>query len=158
MTSSPAILFVCLGNICRSPLAEAAFRKAAAEAGLIAEADSAGTAAYHIGSAPDPRSIAVAAQNGADIAGYRGRQIAPEDYHRFTHIFALDSANLRDIRRLAPDAATATVALLLDEIDSRRGEDVADPYYGDAAGFAVTWAEVNAAARALVRRLMAEAP
>ncbi|MDZ4307503.1 low molecular weight protein-tyrosine-phosphatase [Allopontixanthobacter sp.] len=154
MTTTPSVLFVCLGNICRSPLAEAAFRKAAAEAGLEAIADSAGTAAYHIGRPPDPRSITTAARRGIDILGYRGRQISPEDYTSFTHIYALDSANLRDIRRRAPDGATAEIALLMDVIEGREGQPVIDPYHGGQDDFEATWADVSAAAEALVARLL----
>ncbi len=154
MSLKPRILFVCLGNICRSPLAEAAFRKAADDAGLDAEADSAGTADYHVGSAPDPRSIATAAGYGIDIRHYKGRQITRRDYTRFTHIMALDADNLADIERIAPNDATARVALLLDAVPHRRGQDVADPYYGDSAGFEVTWADVDEAAQALVTQLL----
>ncbi len=154
MKTTPSVLFVCLGNICRSPLAEAAFRKAAAEAGQDAIADSAGTAAYHVGSPPDPRSIAIAAHYDVDIANYAGRQIAAADYTLFTHIFALDDANLADIRRCAPGNATAEIALLLDVVDGREGQPVLDPYYGDEEDFETTWADVSAAAEALVARLL----
>ena len=93
MTDTPALLFVCLGNICRSPLAEAAFRKAAAEAGLAAEADSAGTGDWHVGEPPDRRAQATARRHGIDISGYRGRQVSARDFHRFTHILALEDIN-----------------------------------------------------------------
>jgi protein-tyrosine phosphatase len=154
MKTIPSVLFVCLGNICRSPLAEAAFRKAAADAGLEAVADSAGTAAYHVGNAPDPRSIVTAARYGVDILGYQGRQIAERDYIRFTHIFALDSSNLTDIRRSAPGNATAEIALLMDVVEGREGQAVADPYYGDQEHFEVTWTDVSAAAEALVAKFL----
>ncbi len=156
MKATPSVLFVCLGNICRSPLAEAAFRKAAAEAGLEAIADSAGTADYHVGSPPDPRSIVIAARYGVDILEYQGRQIAAADYTLFTHIFALDSANLADIRRHAPGDTTAEIALLLDVVDGREGQPVLDPYYGDQEDFEATWADVSAAAEALVARLLSD--
>lgn len=149
----PAILFVCLGNICRSPLAEAAFRHRAIEAGLDVEADSAGTGDWHIGAAPDPRAQATAKRHGIDISGYRGRQLEEADFHRFTHIFALDRDNLATIRRAAPESATAATALLLDLVDGRAGQSVADPYYGRDAAFETTWAEVDAAAAALVAAL-----
>lgn len=97
----PAVLFVCLGNICRSPLAEAAFRAEAAKAGLQVTADSAGTADYHVGEAPDPRAIRTAARFGVDISGYRGRQATAEDFQRFTHIFAADHSNLRNLQRMS---------------------------------------------------------
>ena len=90
----PAILLVCLGNIYRSPLAEAALRAAAEQAGVDMAVESAGTGDWHVGSAPDRRAQAVALRHGIDIAGYRGRQVQAEDFHRFTHIFALDSDNL----------------------------------------------------------------
>ena len=149
----PAVLFVCLGNICRSPLAEAAFRAEAARAGLDVVADSAGTAGYHIGEPPDPRAIRTAARFGIDIAGYRGRQASAADFTRFTHILALDHQNLRDLSRIAPPGHSAHFSLLLDMVEGREGQAVADPYYGDEAGFLDTWEEVSAAARALVGSL-----
>lgn len=154
MKETPSVLFVCLGNICRSPLAEAAFRKAAADAKLDAVADSAGTAAYHAGNPPDPRSILTAARYGVDIADYQARQIGPKDYSRFTHIFALDGSNLSEIRRRAPASTTAEIALLLDLVKGREGQPVLDPYYGNVEDFETTWADVCAAAEALVTRLL----
>jgi protein-tyrosine phosphatase len=147
-----AVLFVCLGNICRSPLAEAAFRAEAARAGLDVLADSAGTAGYHIGEPPDPRAIRTAARFGIDIAGYRGRQAGAADFTRFSHIYALDHQNLSDLSRIAPEGHGADLALLLDLVEGRAGQAVADPYYGDEAGFLVTWDEVSQAARALISR------
>ena len=157
MTVSPAVLFVCLGNICRSPLAEAAFRKAAENAGLSVMADSAGTAAYHVGDPPDPRAVRIAARHGSDIAHYRGRQIAPADFARFTHILALDHANLEAIRSIAPKGHSAHVSLLMDMVPGREGAAVADPYYGGEENFADTWADVTMAAEALVARFTAQA-
>lgn len=149
----PAVLFVCLGNICRSPLAEAAFRQLALEQGLHVEIDSAGTGDWHIGRPPDPRAIVTAAKRGIDIATYRARQLASEDFYRFTHIFALDHANLATIESLAPGDATARIALLMDLVPGSEGEPVADPYFGDDEGFEATWADVEDAARALVEKL-----
>jgi protein-tyrosine phosphatase len=145
----PSVLFVCLGNICRSPLAEAAFRREAERRGLEVEIDSAGTGSWHVGDPPDRRAQAVALRNGVDIAGYRGRQVKPEDFRRFTHIVALDRDNLADLKRIRPSDATAELLLLLDAVEGRRGKSVADPYYGDDAGFDVTWADVAAGARGL---------
>ena len=88
MARPPAILFVCLGNICRSPLAEAAFRREAERAGLAVMVDSAGTGDWHVGEPPNPRAIAVARANGVDIAGYRGRQVTPADFERFDVLVA----------------------------------------------------------------------
>ncbi len=149
----PAVLFVCLGNICRSPLAEAAMRAAAAQAGIDIEVDSAGTGSWHAGNPPDRRAQAVARAHGIDIAGYRARQVRPADFRRFTHIFALDGDNLADLQRIAPADATAEVRLLMDVVPGREGTSVTDPYYGNDAGFEVTWADVSAAARAIARHL-----
>ena len=111
---TPCVLFVCLGNICRSPLAEAAFREEARRLNLDVVADSAGTGGWHVGEPPDPRAQAVARRNGVDISSLRGRQVKPADFHRFTHIVALDEDNLANLRRLAPPDATAELSLLLD--------------------------------------------
>ena len=150
-----SVLFVCLGNICRSPLAEAAFRLEAERVGLALEVDSAGTGGWHAGEPPDRRAQATAKRNGVDISTYRGRQVTRDDFYRFDIILALDRENLGVLRALKPTDGTATVGLLLDEVPGRQGEAVADPYYGDAAGFDITWAEVALAARHLARRLNA---
>ncbi|CAO4153101.1 low molecular weight protein-tyrosine-phosphatase [Methylorubrum aminovorans] len=149
----PAVLFVCLGNICRSPLAEAAFRREAERIGLDVAVDSAGTGDWHVGAPPDPRAIAVARANGIDISGYRGRQVAPGDFARFDHVVALDCANLAKLRGLRPAGSRAALSLLLDHVPGREGEPVADPYYGADESFDTTWADVTAGARALARRL-----
>jgi len=154
--STPSILFVCLGNICRSPLAEAAFRKAADEAGLEVHVASAGTAGYHVGEAPDPRTIAEARQRGVDVTGYRGRQLAAQDFHDFDYIFGMDRSNMADIARVDPGDGRARVAMLLDIVPGQEGREVADPYYGGADGFGATWNEVDAGARALVAVLLDE--
>ncbi len=149
----PSVLFVCLGNICRSPLAEAALRSRLSKAGLDWEVDSAGTGHWHVGGPPDPRAQAEAKRRGEDISSYRARQIGEVDYSSFTHIFALDRENLADIRARAPMDTTAEIALLLDMVEGLEGEPVADPYYGGDEGFARTWDQVDRAARAIVERL-----
>jgi len=148
-----SILFVCLGNICRSPLAEAAFREEARRLKLDAITDSAGTGNWHVGSPPDPRAQAVALKNGVDISSLRGRQVKPADFRRFTHLVAMDHDNLANLRRLAPPDATAELSLLLDHVEGRGGQAVADPYFGEDDGFDVTWADVMDGARALALRL-----
>ncbi len=153
MTRKPAVLFVCLGNICRSPLAEAAFRREATRIGLDAGDRLAGTGHWHVGEPPDRRARAVALRHGADISGYRARQVRPEDFRRFSHIVALDPQNLRDLRALKPKDATAAISLLLDHVPGREGQAVADPYYGGDEGFEVTWADATLGAQALARRL-----
>ncbi len=151
--TTPSVLFVCLGNICRSPMAEGALRAAAERAGLDILIDSCGTASYHIGNSPDPRAIATAAKNGVDISHLSARQLTEEDFWNYTHIFALDTANLAGIRGRQPRGSSAEVAMLLDVIPGREGETVMDPYYGDDGGFDVTWDDVSAAADAIVSNL-----
>ncbi|KTF67954.1 low molecular weight protein-tyrosine-phosphatase [Sphingomonas sp. HT-1] len=151
----PAFLFVCLGNICRSPLAEAAFRAAAEAAGVDAIADSAGTGDWHVGNPPDRRSIAVAARHGIDIGSLRARQVTRADFERFDHILALDPQNLADLRRIAPaGGGAARLRLLLDVVPGWQGRAVDDPYYGGPDGFDRTWDEVRTAADMLVRELV----
>lgn len=150
-----SVLFVCLGNICRSPLAEGALRAEAERIGLDLIVDSAGTGDWHAGEPPDRRAIAVARRNGVDISALRARQVRAADFHRFHHVIALDHDNLSNLRRIAPPDAVAELSLLLDHVEGRAGQAVADPWFGDEAGFDLTWAEVTAAARALAVRLRA---
>ncbi len=154
---TPSLLFVCLGNICRSPLAEGALRAEAARRGVEVVVDSAGTGSWHAGEPPDERAIAVAARTGVDITALRARQVTRADFARFDHIVALDHANLKDLRRLAPADATARLSLLLDWVPGRQGQAVADPWFGEAEGFDATWADAAAAARAIVERLSRDA-
>ena len=148
-----AVLFVCLGNICRSPLAEAAFRLEAERHGLDVEVDSAGTGDWHAGEAPDGRAQAVAARHGIDISHLRARQVSREDFERFDHILALDRDNLARLRTMAPPESRARLSLLLDHVAGREGEPVADPYYGGDAHFEVTWRDVSEGARALAEAI-----
>ncbi|MDC7784961.1 protein-tyrosine phosphatase [Rhodoplanes tepidamans] len=149
----PAVLFVCLGNICRSPLAEAAFRAEAERIGLAVEIDSAGTGSWHVGEPPDRRAQAVARRYGVEIGHCRARQVTRDDFSRFTHVVALDESVLVTLHRLRPRGAPAEVKLLLDYVDGRAGEGVADPYYGGDDGFEITWADVTSGAAALARRI-----
>ena len=153
---SIGVLFVCLGNICRSPMAEGAFRELAQREGFACLVDSAGTASFHLGSPPDPRAIATAARRGADIAGQAARQIERDDFYRFTHIVALDRANLEGVRSRAPRDGTAQLSMLMDAVDGRKGEPVADPYYGDEAAFEAAWDQIHQGADAWLLRLMRE--
>lgn len=148
--NAPTVLFLCLGNICRSPLAEGAARLAFAAAGIDATLDSAGTGDWHVGHAPDRRAQAEARRRGADISDLRARQLAQDDFYRFDLILAADVVNLREARALAPSDATARIRLMLDLVPGRQGGSVTDPYYGDAGGFAATWDDVSAVAAALV--------
>lgn len=152
--SQPSILFVCLGNICRSPLAEAALRAQSVAAGVAMTIDSAGTGDWHVGHPPDPRAQETALRHGLDIASYRARQVTTEDFHRFGHIFALDQQNLKDLRRIEPSRHIAEVGLLMDLVPGRKGTAVIDPYYGDEEDFEQAWADVSAAAERLVKRYL----
>ena len=130
------ILFVCLGNICRSPMAEGIARRLVDEAGLAdrVEVDSAGTGSWHIGDPPDPRAIATAAPNGTAIATLRRRQLEAADFQRFDLILALDRSNLATLKAKAPRNATARLALFMEETTGR-AMDVPDPYFGAQDGF-----------------------
>jgi protein-tyrosine phosphatase len=150
---SHSVLLVCLGNICRSPLAEAALRQECAAAGLNVIIDSAGTGDWHVGHAPDERAQAVASRNGVDIGHLRARQVTTSDFHDFDHIIALDNQNLRDLVAMRPAHAVVNLSLLFDHVAGRAGEDVADPYYGAEDGFDQTWAEVTEAAKT-IRQLL----
>ncbi|NCP15254.1 MAG: low molecular weight phosphotyrosine protein phosphatase [Sphingomonadales bacterium] len=151
-----SVLFVCLGNICRSPMAEGAFRAVASDRGLACAIDSAGTASFHIGSPPDARAIAVAQQNGIDIAGQSARQIERDDFFNFSHIIVMDRANLEALRARAPRGATAQMAMLLDAVDGRQGEPVADPYYGDVAAFETAWSDIDRGVHGWADRFLRE--
>lgn len=130
------VLFVCLGNICRSPLAEAIFKHKIKEKGLegIIEADSCGTSNYHIGSAPDPRTIANASQNGIAI-DHCGRQLTMEDLQQFDYILAMDESNLRNILRLHGSKEHISKIMLLRDFDPFSKGEVPDPYFGSEEGF-----------------------
>ena len=150
---APSVLFVCLGNICRSPLAEGAFRAAADARGLQLGVDSAGTGGWHVGAPPDPRAQAVARAHGVDISGLRARQVTAADFELFTHVVAMDRDNLAALRRLGGASGGARLSLLLDHVPGRAGGDVADPYYGGPEGFLATWADVWAGAEGLLSGL-----
>jgi protein-tyrosine phosphatase len=140
-----AVLMVCMGNICRSPLAEGAFKRAIEAAGLegVVRVDSAGTHDYHIGDAPDPRSRATARRHGFDIDGQRGRQVRADDFHAFDFILAMDSENLANLLSIAPPAAKTRPQCLLTYSPRFRNQDVPDPYYGGAQGFEAVLAMIE---------------
>lgn len=130
------VLFVCLGNICRSPLAEGIFNHLLAELNLshFNSCDSAGTASYHIGKLPDERSIKVAKQHGIALT-HKARQFNINDFYDFDLIIAMDRNNFRDITLQMPANARATVKLMRDFDNKPENHDVPDPYYGDFKDF-----------------------
>jgi protein-tyrosine phosphatase len=149
------VLFVCLGNICRSPTAEGVLRSlAAVEAPeLELEIDSAGTADYHIGAPPDPRSQRAARKRGIDISGLRARQVSEEDFERFDWILAMDRENLRALQTMKPRKARTSPKLFLDYAPQLHLRDVPDPYYGDTAAFEEVLDLTAAASRGLLAAL-----
>ncbi len=149
-----SILFVCLGNICRSAMAEGVFRTMAAERGVGEKLviDSAGTGNWHVGNPPDTRAIAKAGEYGIDISGQRGRQVGPGDFARFDLMLAMDRSNLETLEVRAPAAPHAHIALFL-AYASGREQEVPDPYYGGPAGFEQVYRMIEAASTALLDRL-----
>ena len=134
---SLSILFVCMGNICRSPTAQGVAEKVLGDAQLLhrVRVDSAGTHAYHVGEPPDPRTIAAAARRGYDVSRQRARRVVDEDFHRFDMILAMDRENLANLRAMAPTDGRAGVSLFLAYGDEADVEEVPDPYYGRRGGF-----------------------
>lgn len=149
------ILFVCLGNICRSPTVEAVARQLAAleAAHLRLTFDSAGTAEYHIGDAPDPRSQRAALARGYDLAALRARQVVAEDFRRFDLLLAMDEDNLRDLQAMAPRGLAQRAQLFLSYCDDAGCVAVPDPYYGGTAGFDAVLDLAEAGSRGLFRAL-----
>jgi protein-tyrosine phosphatase len=152
------LLVVCLGNICRSPMAEGALRARLASSPLAGrvQVDSAGTGGWHAGEPPDRRAIACARGHGVDISGQRARQLSAADFDAFDWILCADRANLRDVLRLAPADRRDRVALLLEWAGIAPGSDVPDPYTGGPEDFQQVWRLVDSAAQAVVARLAAE--
>lgn len=152
------LLVVCLGNICRSPVAEGVLRariQTSSLRGLI-ELDSAGTGDWHIGEPPDRRSVANAAQHDVDISGLRARQLAAADYREFDWLLCADRANLRDVRARAPANATAQTALLLDWCGTEADGEIPDPYTGGPAQFEHVFQLLDRAADGAIARLRRE--
>ncbi|MGB5131891.1 MAG: low molecular weight protein-tyrosine-phosphatase [Steroidobacteraceae bacterium] len=151
------VLFVCLGNICRSPTAEAVFRELARReaAEHAIEADSAGTHAYHVGSAPDARTVAAARRRGIDMSQLRARVVEPADFERFDLLLAMDEQNYRHLRGMAPPERRDRVRLFLEFAPGQARREVPDPYYGGATGFEDVLDLVEEAARGLLAELTA---
>jgi protein-tyrosine phosphatase len=155
------VLMVCMGNICRSPMAEGVLRAKLQQAGLHTRVvvDSAGTHGYHTGEAPDPRAIRAAAQRGVEIATLRARPVQPDDFSRFDWLLAMDEANLDWLQRRRPEGARTRLGLLMEHARRHAAvREVPDPYYGAAAGFEHVLDLVDDACDGLVARLAAGPP
>ena len=148
------VLFVCLGNICRSPMAEGIFRKKVALEKLPVTTDSCGTSANHVGESPDRRAIQCLDAYGVDIRDLKARQFKKEDFERFDVIYAMDTSNYRDITRMAiSDAQKQKVILFLQAAYGNNGGSVPDPWYGDEEGFHTVYHMINGACDILLTKL-----
>ena len=145
------VLMVCLGNICRSPLAHGVLENLVDPDRVFV--DSAGTGAYHIGKAPDRRSIAVAREHGLDISQQRARQFTPEDFDSFDHIFVMDKENLANVLALAPSEEAAAKTRLFLSVLKKDIQEVPDPYYGGKEGFQYVYDLVREASEAIALKL-----
>ena len=152
------ILFVCLGNICRSPMAEGVFRRVAEEEGLIDrfEIDSAGLGDWHIGQAPDHRAQKAARSRGVDISDQSARQVVDEDFDRFDLLLVMDRSNYAELKARAPHEARAKIRPFLDFAPHVGTSDVPDPFFGGAEGFDRALDLIEAAARGLLASLAGE--
>lgn len=147
-----SVLFVCLGNICRSPSAEAVFKKKAADLGLDVEIDSAGTAGYHKGAAPDKRSQGVGIERGYNFKGLKCRKVADSDFEKFDYILAMDNKNINDLLDICPEEFQDKVSLFLSHCDSEE-QEVPDPYYGGKRGFEYVLDLIEEAADGLLTKI-----
>jgi protein-tyrosine phosphatase len=154
------ILFVCTGNICRSPTAEGLFRARIQALGLAGrfDADSAGTTGYHIGEPPSAPAIRIAAERGIDLSALRARRLERADFERFDLLLAMDRSHMRAMRMLAPSASRARLGLLLDYAPDERLSEVPDPYYGEDEDYRRSFALIAAGIDGLVRALVQPGP
>jgi protein-tyrosine phosphatase len=148
------VLFVCMGNICRSPTAQGVFRKLVEEAGLLdrIEIDSAGTHAYHVGEPPDRRAQETAMRRGIALSDLRARRVEPEDFERFDYLLVMNQDNYHHMSALCPEGCgmERRLMLLMDFAPDMRMREVPDPYYGGAGGFETVFDMVEAAAEGLL--------
>jgi len=149
------VLFVCMGNICRSPTAHGVFRHLVDEADLLdrIEIDSAGTHAYHVGEPPDPRACGTALGRGIDIRDLRARCVEAADFHVFDYVVAMDADNHAHLARLCPPGLEGKLSLLMDYAPDFSQSEVPDPYYGGRRGFEQVFDMIEAAARGLLDEL-----
>jgi protein-tyrosine phosphatase len=155
MMDKVSVVFVCMGNICRSPTAEAVFRHYVESAGLSEYIliDSAGTHDYHIGAKPDTRAQRAAQQRGYDMSTLRGRQVGEDDFRHFDYVLAMDRANLAILRSISPPDSGSEVGLFLEYARHHTEREVPDPYYGGADGFERVLDMVEDAAQGLLEEI-----
>ncbi|GHC19179.1 phosphotyrosine protein phosphatase [Kushneria pakistanensis] len=151
------VLFVCLGNICRSPMAEGVFRQMLHQSGLEnrIETDSCGVGDYHVGEPPDPRAIREAQHRDIDITGLRGRVIRQDDFDRFDYVLCMDRENLEALKKVAPRESRAHVGLLMDFATQGTGKEIDDPYFGNTDGFECMGDQIVAGCQGLLNQLKA---
>ena len=153
------VLMVCMGNICRSPMAEGILRRAVKEAGLEQqiEIDSAGTHAYHVGSSPDPRAQKAVSRRGADISGLRGRKVEERDFEAFDYLLVMDGDNYSKLTERAPAHHRDKIRRLLSFSRKYPNLDVVDPYYGGPQGFEENLDMIEDAVQGLIRAISTQA-
>lgn len=149
------VLFICMGNICRSPTAQGVFERLVEQTGLhpYIEIDSAGTHAYHVGHAPDPRALAAAMRRGVDLSPQRARRVEKRDFEYYDYVLAMDRENIAHLEEICPPAQRHKLRLLLDFVPDVDSKEVPDPYYGGPAGFEHVLDLVERGAEGLLRHL-----
>jgi protein-tyrosine phosphatase len=152
-----SVLFVCLGNICRSPTAHGVFQGMLDNSGLgqAISVDSAGTGDWHIGHSPDQRTAQVAASKGYDLSSLRARLVTSDDFSQFDYVIAMDGANLKDLKAMQPASYSGYLGLFLDFSAQNSYSEVPDPYYGGEDGFELVFSLVEEASRGLLEHIQA---
>ncbi len=155
MSKKVSVLFVCLGNICRSPTAHGVFRNMVREAGLegVIDIDSAGTAAFHVGKSPDSRSVQVAKERGIDMTDLRARQVDLGDFYQYDYVLAMDEANVSNLKEVALPEHYDKIELFLSYSEGFSETEVPDPYYGGAKGFDHVFDLVESASQGLLQAI-----
>jgi len=150
-----SVLFICMGNICRSPTAQGVFRHLVEKEGLshLIQTDSAGTIAYHVGEQPDRRARQTALKRGVDLSDLRARKARAEDFEAFDYLIAMDRLNYNDLLEICPPGREERLHLFLDFAPNRPEDEVPDPYYGGAAGFDRVFDLVEEASRGLLKHI-----
>jgi len=155
MKRKVSVLFVCMGNICRSPTAQGVFRQHVANAGLedIIFTDSAGTHAYHVGESPDARASKAAAKRGYDLSDLKARKVIADDFKKFDYVLAMDSDNFHNLKAICPSGFEERLSLFLEFAENATRDDVPDPYYGGIQGFEYVLDLVEEASQGLLNNI-----